>query len=119
MRLGMLPEIFASIKETRVNERAKGTFSRHKSVSNERAADLYRRINGKNKKLVNFMLKKTNEDGTRAYSINDILDTLAEANRSILQGKSQSTKLNRFTAKDERAIYDSLLAKEKVKFEKV
>ena len=109
MRAGMLDKIFSSIKDTRAAERDKGTFSKHKSISNEAAVDLYRRINGKNKKLVNYMLKKRNADGTRTFSVNDILDTLADANRSILEGKKQSTKLNCFSAKDERAIYDSIL----------
>lgn len=110
MRAGMLPEIFASIKETRAMERANGTFKKHSSVSNEEAVDLYRRINGKNKKLVNYMLKKTDAQGNRMFSIRDIRETLADANRSILEGQRNSTKSNRFTAKDERAIYDSILA---------
>lgn len=110
MRAGMLPEIFASIKETRAMERANGTFKKHSSVSNEEAVDLYRRINGKNKKLVNYMLKKTDANGNRMFSVRDIMETLADANRSILEGQRNSTKANRFTAKDERAIYDSILA---------
>lgn len=110
MRLGMLDEIFASIKDTRAQERAAGTFSKHKSVSNEEAVDLYRRINGKNKKLVNYMLKQRKEDGTRQFSVRDILDTLADANRSILKGKAKSNRFNRFTAQDERNIYDSIFA---------
>lgn len=107
MRLSMLPEIFESIKDTRAAERAKGTFSKSKSVSNSDAVDLYTRINGKNKKLVNYMLKKRNADGTRMFNVRDIIDTLADANREVLKGKAGSTKLNRFSAKDERAIYES------------
>lgn len=108
MRLGMLPEIFESIKETRAVERAKGTFSKSKSVSNAEAVDLYTRINGKNKKLVNYMLKKRNADGTRMFSVRDIMETLKDANKEILKGKANSTKANRFTAKDERAIYEGI-----------
>ena len=108
MRLSLLPEIFESIKDTRAAERANGTFKKSKSVSNADAVDLYTRINGKNKKLVNYMLKKRNTDGTRMFSVKDIMDTLADANREILKGKAGSTKLNRFTAKDERAIYDNI-----------
>ncbi len=108
MRAGLLPEIFESIKETRAAERAKGTFSRSKSVKNEDAIDLYTRINGKNKKLVNYMLKKRNADGTRMFTVKDIMNTLANANKEIIQGKNNSTKLNRFTAKDERAIYENI-----------
>ena len=109
MRAGMLPEIFASIKDTRAMERANKTFKKHSSVSNAEAVDLYRRINGKNKKLVNYMLKKTDANGNRMFSVRDVLDTLADANRSILEGQRNSTKFNRFTSKDERAIYDNLL----------
>lgn len=113
MRAGMLPEIFASIKETRAQERANGTFNRHKSVNNEEAVDLYRRINGKNKKLVNYMLKKRNDDGTRMYSIRDIREVLGDANKTILEQQKLSTKENRFSAKDEKAIYENLLVKVK------
>ena len=109
IRAGMLPEIFASIKDTRAMERANKTFKKHSSVSNAEAVDLYRRINGKNKKLVNYMLKKTDANGNRMFSVRDVLDTLADANRSILEGQRNSTKFNRFTSKDERAIYDNLL----------
>ncbi|MCR5265524.1 MAG: hypothetical protein K6E29_02890 [Cyanobacteria bacterium RUI128] len=119
MRASMLPEIFESIKDTRATERAKGTFSRTKSVSNKDAVDLYTRINGKNKKLVNYMLKKRNADGTRMFSIRDILDTLADANREIIAGQSKSTKLNRFTAKDERAIYDNIFDQKIAEFGKL
>ena len=108
IRLSMLPEIFESIKETRAAERAKGTFSKSKSVSNSDAVDLYTRINGKNKKLVNYMLKKRNADGTRMFNVRDIIDTLADANKEVLKGKAGSTKLNRFSAKDERAIYENI-----------
>ena len=110
MRANMLPEIFASIKDSRKAAKANGTFSKSKTVSNEDAIDLYTRINGKNKKLVNYMLKIRNADGTRKFSVKDIIETLAEGNRTTLKKKSLATKTERFTAKDEKAIYDSMLA---------
>ena len=119
MRLSLLPEIFESIKETRAAERANGTFNRSKSVKNEDAVDSYTRINGKNKKLVNYMLKKRNADGTRMFSVKDILDTLADANREIIIGQNNSTKLNRFTAKDERAIYENIFEQKVTEFGKL
>ena len=54
------------------------------------------------------MLKKRNADGTRMFSVRDIMETLKEANKEILKGKANSTKANRFTAKDERAIYEGI-----------
>ena len=47
----MLPEIFASIKETRATERQLGVFNKRKSVKNEDALGLYKKINGKNNKI--------------------------------------------------------------------
>ncbi|MCM1264962.1 MAG: hypothetical protein NC200_02080, partial [Candidatus Gastranaerophilales bacterium] len=108
MRLGMLPEIFESIKETRAAERKAGTFSKSKSVKNEEALGLYRRINGKNKRLVNYMLKVKNEDGTRKYNIRDIIETLDNTNKKVMNAKSNATKEQPFRAKDEKAIYSAL-----------
>lgn len=55
MRLGMLPEIFSSIADTRKADRAVG---KHRiNSSNKDALDLYLLINGSNKKYVNYLLK--------------------------------------------------------------
>lgn len=112
MRLGMLPEIFESIKETRAAERKSGIFNKHKSVKNEDAFGLYRRINGKNKRLVNYMLKVRNEDGTRKYNVKDIVETLDNANRQVLQAKATAPKEAPFMAKDEKALYSNLVEKQ-------
>ena len=107
MRLGMLPEIFASIKETRAQKRAAGTFSKHKSESNADALALYQMINGKNKRLVNYMLKVRGEDGNRLYSVKDIISTVGETEKSIRMAKlSKETK---FTPADAKAIYTTML----------
>jgi len=73
MRLKLLPEIFASIKDTR---KAQKLADYRPNVENADAIKLYSRINGKNKKLVNYMLKQTDSHGDRVYNVKDILKTL-------------------------------------------
>ena len=75
MRLNMLPEIFASIADTRKADRAVG--KRRINSSNKDALNLYLKINGNNKKLVNYMLKKRNVDGTRMFEVKDIIAMIA------------------------------------------
>ena len=82
MRLKMLPEILASIKDTRASQRAEGI--KRPKISNYDAIDLYTRIDGRNKKLVNYMLKKRNSDGTRMFSINDIMTELGKSHKRII-----------------------------------
>lgn len=119
MRLNMLPEIFESIKETRAAERKAGTFSKTKSVKNEDALGLYRRINGKNRRLVNYMLKVRNEDGTRKYNVRDIVETLDNTNKTVMQAKKSATKENPFRAKDEKALYTALADEQIAKYGKL
>lgn len=106
MRLGMLPEIFASIKETRAQKRVAGTFNKHKSESNADALELYKMINGKNKRLVNYMLKVRNEDGTRMYSVKDIISTVGEKEKSIRMAKLQGTPVSPAEVK---SMYSNML----------
>lgn len=71
MRLGMLPEIFSSIADTRKADRAVG---KHRiNSSNKDALDLYLLINGSNKKYVNYLLKKRNADNSRMFEVKDII----------------------------------------------
>ena len=114
MRASMLPDIFESIKLTRAEAKAANGGKLPKGfVSNEDALELYSKINGKNKKLVKYMLKQTkvNADGKteRAFNVRDIINKLDEANGQIFKGKKAATKENKFTAKDEKAIYDTML----------
>jgi len=109
MRLNMLPEIFDSIKDTRAAARKDGTFNKRTTVKNEDAYGLYRRINGKNKRLVNYMLKVRNEDGTRKFNINDIVTTLDNTRKQAVQLKAAAPKENPFRANDEKMMYTSLL----------
>lgn len=106
MRLSMLPEIFESIKDTRAQKRAMGTFNKHKSESNADALELYGMINGKNKRLVNYMLKVRNEDGTRMYTVKDIISTVGEKEKSLRMAKYQG---NPVSPADAKAMYNNML----------
>lgn len=82
LRFKLLSEIFESIKETRKTDKAAG---KTKSYSaNIDAVDLYTRINGNNKQLVNYMLKKRNIDGTRMFEVQDIISALDKAHKKII-----------------------------------
>ncbi len=104
MRLNMLPEIFASIKETRAADRAAGKMK--SNSSNKDALALYERINGKNKKLVNYMLKKRNVDGTRMFEVKDIIATLDKAEAKIATNKKAAPKT--YKANDVKEYYNHL-----------
>ena len=119
MRLNMLPEIFDSIKETRAAARKNGTFNKRTTEKNEDALDLYQRINGKNKRLVNYMLKVRNEDGTRKYTVKDIVNTLSETSKTVRQEKMAAPKDKPFRAKDEKAMYDILADEQIAKYGKL
>ncbi len=106
MRLSMLPEIFESIKDTRAQKRAAGTFSKHKSESNADALTLYNMINGRNKRFVNYMLKVKNEDGSRVYSVKDIIATVGETEKSIRMAKFNGNPVPPAEAK---AMYSTML----------
>ena len=105
MRMQMLPEIFESIKETRAMERAAGV--KKPSVSNKDALSLYSKINGRNKKLVNYMLKKRNADGTRTFKFNEILSTIEQSESKLHKQKFASPKT--YKAADGKAYYANLL----------
>ena len=104
MRMNMLPEIFASIKETRAADRKAG---RKLNVSNKDAYGLYSIINGRNKKLVNYMLKKRNADGTRMFDIKDIITTVSAAEKKVRMDKYAAPKT--YKAADAKAYYAELL----------
>ena len=115
MRLNMLPEIFDSIKDTRATARKNGTFNKRTTVKNEDALALYRRINGKNKRLVNYMLKVRNEDGSRKYNIKEIVETLDNTKKAAAQAKA-----NPFGgAKDEKALCNEILNNKIAEFGKL
>jgi len=103
MRLKLLPEIFDSIKETRITDKQVGKI-KHNSSSND-AVTLYTAINGKNRKLVKYMLQKRNADKTRMFEVKDIITFLEKANKQIRKQKSINSS---YKAADEKAYYNHL-----------
>ncbi|MDO4975498.1 MAG: hypothetical protein Q4E61_04210, partial [Alphaproteobacteria bacterium] len=86
MRLKLLPEIFNSIKETRAVDRA---VNKKKSASsNNDALTLYSKINGKNRKLIKYMLQKRNLDKTRMFEVKDIIAFIEKTENQIQKRKA-------------------------------
>ena len=59
------------------------------------------------KKLVNYMLKKRNADGTRMFDIKDIITTVSAAEKKVRMDKYAAPKTYR--AADAKAYYAELL----------
>ena len=103
MRIKLLPEIFASIKETRSADKYAG---KKKSLSsNKDAINLYSKINGQNRKLVRYMLLKRNVDGTRMFEVKDIIKFIDKSNSKILKNKSANPE---YRSKNAKAYYEHL-----------
>lgn len=103
LRLSMLPEIFASVADTRKADRAVG---KHRiNSSNKDVLDLYVLINGNNKKYVNYLLKKRNVDNTRMFEIKDIISMLKKAEAKIQKDKQANPE---YRAIDARRYYNHL-----------
>lgn len=103
IRLGMLPEIFSSIADTRKADRAAGKY--RINSSNKDALDLYLLINGNNKKYVNYLLKKRNVDNTRMFEVKDIISMLKKAEAKIQEAKRTNPE---YRARDARQYYNHL-----------
>ena len=101
MRLKLLPEIFNSIRETRKTQRLAGL---RPKVENKDAIKLYSKINGKNRKLVNYMLKQTDATGERIFDIKDIIAKINEFEIHIDKMKKINPKLS---AKEIKEIYNN------------
>ena len=96
--MSLLPEIFASIADTRKMDRMIGK-TRNQS-SNKDALTLYSKINGHN-----YMLKKRNVDNSRMFEVRDIIEILEKAESKIADNK----RLNlNYRAKDAKAYYNHL-----------
>ncbi len=103
IRLKLLPEIFASIADTRKVDRMIGKTKNQSS--NKDVLTLYSKINGQNRKFVNYMLKKRNADNSRMFEVRDIIAVLDKAENKIANNK----KLNPdYRAKDAKAYYNHL-----------
>ncbi len=103
IRLSLLPEIFSSIADTRKVDRAVG--KRSINSSNKDALNLYLLINGSNRKYVNYLLKKRNNDNTRMFEVKDIITELKQANAKIAKNKKANPDYN---ANDARKYYNHL-----------
>ena len=103
IRMSFLPEIFASIADTRKIDRIVG--KRRSNSANKDALILYSKINGNNKKFVNYMLKKRNADNTRMFEIRDIIAILDKAETKIAKDKKLNSE---YRAKDAKAYYNHL-----------
>ena len=102
MRLKLLPEIFESIKDTRKMQKMAG---QRPNVENKDAIKLYSRINGKNRKLVNYMLKQTDSEGHRIYNMKEILAKLDLIEAKVSNLKSAKGK--DFNSKDAKIVYQN------------
>ena len=103
IRLNILPEIFASIADTRKVDRAVG---KHRiRSSNNDVLELYLRINGNNKKLVLYMLKKRNVDNTRMFEVKDIIEAIDKAEAKIAADRKANPA---YRARDARRYYNHL-----------
>lgn len=103
IRLNLLPEIFASITDTRKADRAVGKFKINSS--NKDALDLYLLINGSNRKYINYMLKKRNTDNTRMFEVKDIIASVRKAEAKIAADKKANPD---YRANDARKYYNHL-----------
>lgn len=97
MRLKLLPEIFESISSTRKSQKLEG---KSPSVDNRDALKLYEKINGKNKKLVRYMLKQTDSENKRIFTIRDIIKTINTAENEILKNKMNNPNYKAVDAKE-------------------
>jgi len=103
MRLNLLPEIFRSISETRKVDRLVG--KTYGSSSNYDAVKLYKRINRNNKKVVNYMLKKRNVDGSRMYDVKSIIALLDKSEKRIAVAKKGNPE---FKSNEVKAFYNNI-----------
>ena len=99
----MLPEIFASITDTRKADRDVGKYKINSS--NKDALDLYLLINGSNRKYINYMLKKRNTDNTRMFEVKDIIASVRKAEAKIAADKKANPD---YRANDARKYYNHL-----------
>ena len=113
IRLGLLPDIFDSIKTTRGESRKQGI---EPNVSNRDASRLYELINGANRKTVRYMLKICDNNGNRVFDVNKIIDFIEKANRNIKREKALNKN---YRASDTKAYYENLFNELNTKYGKL
>ncbi len=102
IRLGILPEIFDSIKATRAQNRKQGI---EPNISNKDASRLYELINGTNRKTIRYMLKISDKNGNRIFDVKQITELIEGINRFIREEKA--IKPN-YRAADTKAYYENI-----------
>ena len=102
MRLKLLPEIFDSISANRKLQRSNGI---RPNVENKDAVALYEKIQGKNRKLIRYMLKQTNENNERLFTVKDIIAFINKSEAKIAQDKKANPQ---YRAADAKAYYKEL-----------
>jgi len=73
--------------------------------SNRDAARLYELINGKNKKIVRYMLTKTDNNGNKIFDVKQIIDYIEKANEYENSVKKINSKYN---AQSSKLYYENL-----------
>ncbi len=79
MRNKNLEEMFASVKETRAAQRAKGM---KPTVSNKDVITLYSKIKGSNRRACEYLLKARKANGEREFNIKQIINALDDIERN-------------------------------------
>ena len=102
MRLKMLPEIFESMSAVRKEQRM---FSKRPNIENKDALQLYEKITGKNRKLIRYMLKQTDENNIHLFDIKTISEFIDKAELKIAQEKKLNSE---YKAADAKAYYEEL-----------
>lgn len=101
MRNKNLEEMFASVKETRAAQRAKGM---KPTVSNKDVITLYSKIKGSNRRACEYLLKARKANGEREFDIKQIINALDDIERNrppkrpkislYIKDSSRKTKTN-------------------------
>jgi hypothetical protein len=101
MRLKLLPDILESIKITKAEARKEG---KRLNIDNRYALQLYERIDGKNRKLVNYMLNKTDTNNKRLFNVREIVTLIDKIKEEFATKMQQNPNLKR---KDIKEIYEA------------
>jgi hypothetical protein len=102
MRFKLLNDIFDSISATRTQQKALGI---RPTIQNRDAIKVFSRINGRNKKLVRYMLRQTNSNNERIYNIRDIVSLVDNAEKQIAKNKKANKS---YKAADAKAYYENI-----------
>jgi hypothetical protein len=99
MRLKLLPDIFSAISKEASEARKQG---KPVSVKRQNALVLYKKINDRNRKMIRYMLKQTNKDGSKTFSLKNIIRTIDEIETEIATRRKADKN---FKYSDTKLIY--------------